>query len=368
MNAVIGLSSILARSQPLSDRQREYITTLNLSAKSLLALINDLLDISKIESESIVLDNSPFSLPQLLEEVVSIMSVRAQQKGIDLALHFDPQLEANVVGDATRVRQVFLNLISNAVKFTEKGRVIVEARRQKSGAQLASAVIRVSDTGIGIPPEKLGTVFDKFSQGGSTISNKYGGTGLGLAITKRLINLMGGTISVASEQAKGSIFTITLPLATAAAVGDVLEGRNQNPERRKVKAADDKTVILLVEDYQPNILVATTMLENMGYKYDVATDGRMAIEKLAARRYDLVMMDVQMPEMDGYETTRRIRETEVASGSRRIPIIGVTAFAMKGDREKCLALGMEEYLSKPFTEEELARKIRSLLSDGGKLP
>jgi signal transduction histidine kinase len=218
MNSVIGLSSILARSQPLTERQQEYIQTLQLSAKSLLALIDDLLDISKIESESITLDNTPFNLHQVLSEVASIMSVKAQEKGIELVHRFDPGLEGSFVGDATRIRQVFLNLVGNAVKFTEKGHVAIEVREQKMQGHLKRALIYVTDTGIGIPPEKLDSVFDKFAQAGSMITRKYGGSGLGLSITKRLIALMGGTITVKSNLNLGSTFIVSLPLATADAL------------------------------------------------------------------------------------------------------------------------------------------------------
>jgi signal transduction histidine kinase/CheY-like chemotaxis protein len=358
MNAVIGLSAILGQSQPLSPRQQEYVKTLQLSAKSLLDLINDLLDISKIENESITLDNTPFNLHRLLGEVVSIMSVKAREKGIDLSLVFDDGLEGGFIGDENRIRQVFLNLVSNAIKFTEKGFVKVRVNEEKKDARLKYALISVTDTGIGIPPDRLDAVFEKFSQAGHAISNKYGGTGLGLAITRQLISLMGGTISVESQIGRGSAFVIRLPLAATDAAKPPANRENVKPGT--AAQGDNSGVILLVEDYQPNILVARTMLESLGYECDVALNGHEALGKLAARNYDLVLMDVQMPEMNGYETSQHIRASEALSGGH-IPIIGVTAFAMRGDKEKCLRAGMDDYISKPFMPEELERKMHALL-------
>jgi signal transduction histidine kinase/CheY-like chemotaxis protein len=360
MNAVIGLSQILSRSDPLTDKQRQYIDTLKLSAESLLDLITDLLDISKIESESITLDNSSFSLHQLMNEIVSIMSVKVREKNISLNLHFDEKLSGEFIGDATRIRQVFLNLISNAVKFTETGSVTVsvtEQRRNNAGARYA--LVNVEDTGIGISADKLATIFNKFSQADNSISRKYGGTGLGLAITKTLIGLMGGTIVVRSEVGKGSSFMVSLPLATPEEMNIKRHVVIPPPAVSQARAGGK---ILLVEDYQPNILVAGTILETFGYDYEIAMNGQEALQKLAGQRFDLVLMDVQMPVMDGFTATSLIRQNEAESGLPRLPIIGLTAFAMMADKDKCFAVGMDDYISKPFDADDLQKKIATLLA------
>jgi signal transduction histidine kinase/CheY-like chemotaxis protein len=359
MNAVIGLSQILAMSKPLTEKQQQYVDTLKVSAESLLALITDLLDISKIESEVVALDNVNFNLHQLVNESVSILSVKAREKTIGLYLDFDENLKGDFVGDPTRIRQMFLNLISNAVKFTEEGQVNITVKELKgSFTQQRSAVITVKDSGIGIPADKLDSIFSKFSQADSTITRKYGGTGLGLAITKSLIELMGGSISVTSELGKGSSFVMQLPLATPDEVQTTLV--DQKKKTGSKQGGSNKT-ILLVEDYQPNILVATTILEALNYRFDIALNGDTAIKKLTEQKFDLILMDVQMPVMDGYRTTRIIRQQEAASGAPHIPIIGITAFAMAVDKEKCFAAGMDDYIAKPYNIDALREKISQLL-------
>ena len=361
MNAVIGLSAILSKSEPLSDKQRQYIGTLRTSAESLMSLITDLLDISKIENEAIVLDHARFSMKRILDEVVSIISVKADEKGIAITMECDDMLDMTFVGDATRIRQVLLNVVSNAVKFTNAGYVHVHAHAgYERGSRLVYALVRVEDTGIGIPADKQEAIFSKFSQADPSVNRKYGGTGLGLPISKRLVELMGGSIRLESQDGKGTTFRIDLPLALAE---ESMPASEPSQAQVKPRPAPGGAKILLVEDYQPNILVAGTLLESMGYEYDVALNGQEALDKLSASdAFGLVLMDVQMPVMDGYTATRLIREREAGQASGHLPVIGFTAFAMAGDREKCLAAGMDDYLTKPFLPEELERKIASLLS------
>jgi len=356
MNAVIGIAHILSISTPLTAKQQECIKTLQFSADSLLALINDLLDISKIESETITLDHIPFGLEQLITEAVTIMSVKAQQGGIMLSMQYDAELAGQFVGDPMRIRQVLLNLVSNAVKFTERGSVTIDVRGEKNADDNMQAIITVSDTGVGIPADKQQSVFNKFSQAGTVIARKYGGTGLGLAISKALVELMGGCIWVESEVGKGSRFTVTLPLARQDDAG-----QKQASSALTVDVVTPGYRVLLVEDYQPNILVATAMLEALGCEYEVAMNGREAIDRVFTSAFDIVLMDVQMPVMDGYSATRAIRAREAQEHLRHVPVIGITAFALAGDREKCLQAGMDDYISKPFVPEELEAKMRQLI-------
>jgi signal transduction histidine kinase/CheY-like chemotaxis protein len=354
MNAVIGLSHILLKSQPLTEKQMEYISTLKLSAESLLSLLTDMLDISKIESESITLDNERFDLQRLMAEIVTLMSVRADEKSIRLSLVFDPLLDGEFVGDPVRIRQVLINLVSNAVKFTDEGSVRVEVERVGEFGGGCNVRIRVTDTGIGIDADKQANIFEKFYQADHTITRKYGGTGLGLAITRKLVNLMSGTIQVQSQAGAGAIVTVTLPLANAAPVPATQEPalvREVPPEEA------DALFILLVEDYRPNILVARNMLEGLGHICRIAYNGMEAVEMRFTHAFDLILMDVQMPVMDGYSATKAIRQREQEVGLSPVPIVGLTAFAMKHDRERSLATGMDGYLAKPYSEAELRAVI-----------
>ena len=352
MGAVIGLADILALSRPLTDRQAEYISTLRISATSLLALINDLLDISKIESRSVELENVPFSLGKVMGEVVSMMSIRANEKKLAFTVEDRSASGARFMGDPMRLRQILLNLCGNAIKFTEEGSVRVTLSSQLIEGEKFELAIAVADTGIGIAAEKLASVFDRFVQADTSMSRRYGGTGLGLTISKTLVELMGGTVAVESIAGKGSTFTLRVPLQLVPA---------SHPERSARKneepAVAPEARVLLVEDHEPNILVESTYLEMMGIACDVARDGLQAMEKFALRKYDLILLDVQMPSMDGLEVTRRIRAQEKLKHLPRTPIIGMTAYALAGDRQRCLDVGMDEYISKPFDPGDLKAKV-----------
>jgi PAS domain S-box-containing protein len=360
MNAIIGLSTILSKSQPLTPRQTEYIRTLSNSADSLLALINDLLDIAKIEARTVELEHIPFSLTRLMQEVASMMAVSVRDKGLTFTGDGECVEDRMFIGDPTRLRQIIVNLCSNAIKFTEGGGVHVGITCGPSDVPDTEIVrITVTDTGIGIAPEKMETIFQKFVQADTSINRKYGGTGLGLAITKTLTEIMGGGISVKSEVGKGSVFAVSIPLK--AATSDQVARTEYS-----LSATADSTVeahvrphVLLVEDYEPNILVATTFLEDFGYYVDIANNGQEAFDAVQKRAYVAVLMDVQMHGMNGLDATRRIREWEESEDRPRVRIIGMTAHALAGDRERCLGVGMDDYIPKPFRPEELRRKIEN---------
>ncbi len=356
MNAIIGLSHILARSTPLTANQRKYIDTLQTSGESLLMLINDLLDVAKIEAGGIEIETIPFQLDRLLTEVASILSVKASEK--DLLLSVDTADVAGrwFAGDPTRLRQIVTNLLSNAVKFTQTGSVLVRAR-----ADGDTVAVAVKDTGVGIDADKINRIFQKFTQADSAITRQYGGTGLGLAICKGLTEMMGGTIVVESRTGEGSAFTVTLPWAEVPA-----------PEANAPMAPETFAEprarlgrLLLAEDHAPNVLVAKTFAEMFGYAVDVADDGRHAVRMWRTGRYALILMDVQMPNMDGLQATRAIRDFELGFGKARIPIIGMTAHALDNARERCIEAGMDDYISKPFSPGELQAKITRLLNMSG---
>ena len=353
MNAVIGLVHILGKSKPLTAKQAEFIETLQLSADSLLSLINDLLDISKIESRTIELENIPFSLTHLIQEVISIMSVRTKEKGLTFTTDAQFASPHLFMGDSARLRQIILNLCSNAMKFTDEGGVHISITSE-SGEEDDTEIVRIAvkDSGIGIPSDRLEDIFQKFVQADTSISRKYGGTGLGLTITKTLIEIMGGTISVESTLGEGSIFTVNLPLKITKEeqpklLSQIIQSENSS----------DYPHVLLVEDYAANILVATTFLEQSGYSYDLAKNGIEAVERAKQGNYIAVLMDVQMHGMDGFEATRQIREYEKNSGKQPALIIGMTAHALAGDRERCISAGMNDYISKPFDHESLRKKL-----------
>ena len=362
MNAVIGLSNILAMSSPLTPKQKEFIKTLQLSADSLLGLINDLLDIAKIEAQTVELEKIPFSIDAMMHEIVSMMSMRATEK--NLAFSYEGEVIKNMVfvGDKTRIQQIVVNLCSNALKFTEQGGVKIYATCTDNAedSNVKDVCLIIEDTGIGIPQDKLDTIFQKFVQADSSINRKYGGTGLGLAITKTLAEIMGGTIMADSAVGQGSKFIVCLPLPLD---GD---GELKANDQRTVPATLDKVReskrprVLLVEDYAPNVMVVTNYLEEFGYAYDIANNGSEGVEMAKKGQYFAVLMDVQMHLMNGFDATKLIREFERQYHKKPFHIIGMTAHALAGDRERCLAAGMNDYVAKPFSPKDLQEKLAAL--------
>jgi len=360
MHVITGLAQILAVSQPLTPKQRDYVKTLQTSAKSLLILINDLLDISKIESQAIEIEKIPFSLFSLLAEIEDTTVVEARRKSLNFITTISIAPQLIVYGDPTRLRQILSNLCSNAVKFTDKGRVVLRVTADNGDSDENCVVsFHVEDTGTGISPQKIDAIFEKFVQEDSSITRTHGGSGLGLAIAKTLAEIMGGSISVKSELGSGSVFSLRLPFAIAP------DQRAAEEQPTTAIPAEPVAIhaghILLVEDYQPNVLVAGILLEEFGYSYDVASNGELAVQKIAAKNYDAILMDVQMPRMNGLEATRLIRNIERQQDRPHQPIIGMTAHAFSGDRARCMESGMDDYICKPFSADELQTKLKTLV-------
>ena len=341
MNAITGLTTLLGRT-PLNPQQERFVATLQQSADSLLALVNDLLDISKIEDNRFELERLPFHPADVVAQSLKMVSGQAADKGIALESRYLGD-QVVLLGDRQRLYQVVLNLISNAVKFTNAGRVVVETSAAADDDGNRRLVITVSDTGIGIAPDQLEQIFDKFVQAASSTTRRYGGTGLGLPIARSLTERMGGTLAVTSELDKGSTFTVSLVLPAASQV-DITADAGE----ARADPVHSGARILLVEDNPANIMVATALLENLGYAVTVAGNGGDALALLRQPGFALAFMDVQMDGMDGFETTRQFRIWEKQHRTDRLPIVAMTAFGMAGDREKCLAAGMDDYLPKPI--------------------
>lgn len=353
MNGIIGMLDLLADT-PMDDQQREYLDLVRGSAQTLMGIINDILDLSKIESGRMTLNPEPFDPVQTLKEVVALFASSARNKGLELRTDFAPDVPHAVVGDELRIRQIVNNLVNNAVKFTERGSITIGLEYlgevgTEDGRQ-AKLRIRVSDTGIGIPPESLPRIFEEFTQADTSITRRYGGTGLGLAICRKLVEMMNGQIGVSSEVGKGSTFWIDLTLPVAEEVYQPA-GMVQSAFPRSFQCR-----VLLAEDNEVNRMVSVRMLQSLGCTVEVAANGVEAVQKALANEYDLILMDVQMPEMDGYEATRRIREAERTTGEHRL-IIAMTAHSMESDRRACLEAGMDDYLSKPVKRDRLAETL-----------
>jgi PAS domain S-box-containing protein len=357
LNGVIGMTELLSGTS-LTDQQRQFIDACRKSGESLLQLINRILDFSKIEAGKLELDVHAFNLVQLVSDTVDTMRWRATEKGLATPWHVDNLARHTLRGDSGRVRQVLVNLISNAIKFTESGSVTLHVRQIERNENQITLRFSVSDTGIGVPTHKQEKLFETFSQVDSSTTRKYGGTGLGLSICKSLIELMGGTIGVRSESGTGSTFWFDLPFEIASqAEEQAVEGAPPNEQRFNGR-------VLVAEDNEINQMYIATLLKKLGCECTTVGNGQEAIELLRETPFDLVLMDCQMPEMDGFEATRAIRELETDSpDTQPVPIVALTANAIKGDRERCLDAGMDDYLSKPVRIEEvsavLARYLKS---------
>lgn len=374
MNVIMGMAGLLCNAE-LGPREQEYAEMIDESARSLLVIINDILDFSKIESGKLELEHVAFNLPLAIEKAVKPFKLESQKKGLALKLHVETDVPQRVYGDPGRLKQVLYNLLGNALKFTEQGEIAINVEKEPAittamtDSKLTRVHFAVRDTGIGIPADKLGLLFESFSQVDSSITRKYGGTGLGLAISKKVIELMGGTISVNSKQGVGSTFAFILPLKRIAKEETTVAQNvsSELPEALSGAAGDHPSLsfagdgvkpleILLVEDKPMNRKLATVLLERQGWKVTTAHNGRHALELLSSQHFDLILMDIQMPEMDGLEATKRIRAAEQKSGSY-IPIIAMTAHALEGDREQFMKAGMDDYVSKPIDQQELYRAV-----------
>jgi signal transduction histidine kinase len=356
MNGVIGMTELVLDTQ-LDPAQRESVETIRDSASALLRIINDILDFSKIEAGKLDMERAPTDLRALVHDVVRLVSVPAQAKGVAVRAVIDPRLPAYILGDAARIRQILVNLGGNAAKFTERGEITIDVRVLNRRDPDLTVRIAVCDTGIGIAPERRAALFNTFSQVDSSTTRRYGGTGLGLSIVKRLAELMGGTVGVESIPGMGSTFWVTIATAatahaapdeSSAVVADACNAARapENPLPVLVLApatpvADRRAPrILLAEDNVVNQKVAARVLEKEGFVVDVASDGRQAVDAWRRGTYDLILMDCQLPQLDGYEATREIRREEREIGSvSRVPIIALTAHAMKGAADDCRRAG-----------------------------
>jgi PAS domain S-box-containing protein len=363
MNAIIAIADLLAKT-PLSPEQNKYVQIFRRAGDNLLHLINDILDLSKVEASQLELERTGFSLNDLLEKVTEMVAVRANEKRLALVCEIASNAPTDLVGDPTRLRQVLLNLLGNAIKFTESGEVALRVTPDADSSVPGALRFTISDTGVGIPGEKLGAVFERFTQADSSTTRRYGGSGLGLTISKRLVELMGGRIWVESGVGKGSVFSFAVPLEIWAGAGRqaaVPVGTGPEPPLPALH-------ILLVEDSPDNRTITVAYLQDTPYRVEIAENGAVACEKFTTGHYDLVLMDRQMPVMDGLTATRAIREWEQANHRPPTPIIALTAAALKGDQEECMAAGCTAYLTKPIKQEALLQAIkeRSIASPSSK--
>ena len=396
MNGVIGMTGLLLETE-LDPKQRDYAETICSSAKSLLSILNDILDFSKIEAGKLEFENLDFDLDEVIEGALSVLVPQARAKGLELRSEIDSKVCTGLCGDPGRLRQVLTNLLNNAVKFTERGEVVLRVLPQEdtpSGVSLTEAVpgskatlrFEIKDTGIGLSPDARGRIFDAFSQADQSTTRRYGGTGLGLTISRQLVRMMHGEIGVESEPGKGSTFWFTSRFekraggkAAPAKQKPLLSGRvlladdnatdrpplkrtkanNHTPSEARPRAVHD-TRILIAEDNEVNKKVMLLVLDDLGYTADTVSNGKEAIAALRGHSYDIILMDCQMPEMDGYEAARTIRR----EFERPPRIIAMTAHALRGDREKCLAAGMDDYLSKPIIGEELEAALKKWAPTG----
>jgi signal transduction histidine kinase/CheY-like chemotaxis protein len=358
MNGIIGMSQ-LALETDLSGEQQEYLGIIRSSAQSLLTLINDILDFSKIEAGKLDLEKVDFSLRDLVNHSLRALAQRAAEKGLRMELRVAHDAPDLLVGDPGRLRQVLVNLAGNAVKFTDEGHIIVEARVRELREESVTLLFSVADTGIGIPKAQQKVVFQPFTQADGSTTRKYGGTGLGLAICQHLVRLNGGEIWIEGDAGLGSTFLFTAPFELSKEPPPVAE-----PPAREVVRFGRPMRILMAEDNAINAKLVSRLLEKRGYSVAAVTNGYEALAALERERFDVVLMDVQMPMMDGFEATAQIRrrEREALAGARPMRIIAMTANAMKGDRERCLAAGMDGYVSKPINDRELFDAIEELVS------
>ncbi|MBL0247650.1 MAG: response regulator [Sphingobacteriales bacterium] len=356
MNAIKGMTDILIRRNPKDD-QKEYLEGIKQSSDSLLVIINDILDISKIESGKIELEQASFSVNELINNVHTIMQFKAEEKGLELDKDI-PNEELNVQGDVTRLRQILINLIGNAIKFTEKGTVTTSIKSEQDGNKL-NLHFTVSDTGIGIDENRMGKIFESFEQAYSDTTRKFGGTGLGLSISKKLVELHNGKIWVESEKGKGSHFHFIIRYTIAESKSDVLSTEDSDSN---IADSLKGIRILLVEDNAFNVVVAQEELEDAieGVKVEVAENGLIAVEKLKSSTFDIILMDVQMPVMNGFEATQAIRNLD--SEKNNTPIIAMTANVLKEEVDLCYKSGMNDFIGKPFETEELLNKIFNLIN------
>lgn len=350
MNAIIGFTKVLLKTD-LTDKQREFLVAIKLSGDALIVLINDILDLAKVEAGKMVFEQTPFKLEASIISMVHLFERKIQEKNVQLKVTYDPLIPPVLIGDATRLHQIIINLLGNAVKFTAHGEIAFNVQIVNETQDNVTISFAIADTGIGIAKNNIDNIFENFQQASFTTSRLYGGTGLGLAIVKQLVEAQGGSITVESQLEKGSVFTFILDFKKSKNIEiPDLECIEQDPENTNIK-------VLAVEDMVLNQLLMKTLLDDFGFERDIASNGKIAIEKLKTTHYDIVLMDLQMPEMNGFEATDYIRNTMHST----IPIIALTADVTSVDLEKCMAVGMNDYIAKPVDERLLYSKIVALV-------
>lgn len=360
MNGVLGMSDLVLESD-LTEEQRRFMEMIRYSGEGLLDIINDILDFSKIEAGKLKLEDHPLNLTDLIQTQASILDTQAQNKGLTLICHLPPELDTVVMGDAMRLRQVLTNLIGNAIKFTLQGTVEVTAVVFEDTEQEIAFQFRIADTGVGISSEHQSVIFESFAQADSSTTRNFGGTGLGLAISRQLIEMMGGAIDFSSELEKGTTFWFGLKMAKTD-----LPPKQERPELRQQAELDSVSGhILLVEDHPVNQEYALQALRGLGVTVDTAGNGVEALKMLQQTDYQLVLMDCQMPEMDGYQATQELRKLERDKQLPHLPVIALTANAMADDRERCLQVGMDDYLAKPFNKRQISLILKRWLGGSG---
>lgn len=361
MNGIIGMTDLVLMTH-LDHEQRGYLNIVKTSTKVLLSILNDILDYSKIEAGKMRLELEPVNVRRMVTEVIELFEVGARQKGIEIHAMIDPRIPELVNGDMIRLRQIVSNLVGNAIKFTNIGSVRINVGSKSGSKNKLILLFSVEDTGIGISEEDQKHLFERFSQLDASHHKKYGGTGLGLVICKRLIEMMDGELWVESVPGKGSAFKFTVTLEPCVTVTKHVQ--EEVPNQFAVELEKQNKLVLLVEDDEISRTLGKILIEKMGYKIILASDGIEALNAHKHHHFDLILMDVNMPNMDGLTATRTIREIEFSAGNNhRTPIIAMTAFAVKGDREKCLLAGMDDYISKPIDLTELQRLVRLYLND-----
>ncbi len=375
MNAIIGMTELLLEAGLTPDEERLYLNSIRISSENLLTIINDILDLNKIDAGKLGLRSEPFQLNPVIVNITKTLAVQAARKGIALVYRPEEGLPETLTGDQCRLSQILINLVGNAIKFSDHGEVVITATLEKRESSRVMIRFSVADRGVGIPSEAQERIFNMFEQADSTTTKNYGGTGLGLSISKRLVQMMSGDIWVQSEPGRGSTFYFTAWFATGEEEdgrGDGVVAAPSGPD-----AADSGTPesgcgglrILVVDDVEINRLLVISILnrEGQGHRFMVASNGQEAVDACAGQTFDLILMDVQMPVMDGFEATVRIRAMERAGG-RRTPIIGLTAYAFDEDRQKCLSSGMDGFIAKPVRPQALRDSIRGLITAGRELP
>jgi len=354
MNGILGMVDLTLGTE-LTAEQRDYLSMVKSSAESLMTVINDILDFSKIEAGKLDFESITFDLREAFDPAVRALAITATSKGLRLDYFVAPEIPRYVVGDPGRLRQILLNLVGNALKFTANGRVAVRIEPEPADLEGVWLHLTVADTGIGIAPQRLESIFNAFAQADTSTTRRYGGTGLGLTIARNLAEMMDGRLSVDSVVGQGSTFHCVVRLGPAAAPNATAESGLRERESRPARSLRSG-LILVVEDNPINQTIAANLLRRHGFEVELAGNGKEALEKFRQRHFDAVLMDVQMPEMDGFDATAGIREIETVTATH-VPVIAMTAHAMKGDRERCLSAGMDSYISKPVRPEELFEAI-----------